>query len=416
MKRVAIVGAGISGLSTARLLDASGKAECVVFEALSGPGGLVRCERVDGSLYHVCGGHVFNTKYPEVWKFFSEIFSLDEEFLKTDRNSTVFFPEGEIVDYPVENHVYMMDDSVLQSFISDLLSMQPDKNQDVDNFQDFLRQRFGETLYEKYFRPYNEKVWKRDLSSVPITWLEGKLPMPSREEMIFNNIRRVEEKSFVHSTFWYEKVNGSQYLADKMAKGLDIRYNSVVESIYRTADGWIVEGEKFDMVVFCGNILALPGMLKQIDSSDSDWISRLQYHGTTSVFCEIDGNPYSWIYLADAALRAHRIICTGNFSPSNNAPGKMTGTVEFTDEISREEILEELGKMPLSPRYIAHTYNPCTYPIQDQTTRNRIDNLKQRLAEDNFYLTGRFADWEYYNMDVAMKAAMTTVAKISEHL
>ena len=26
--------------------------------------------------------------------------------------------------------------------------------------------------------------------------------------------------------------------------------------------------------------------------------------------------------------------------------------------------------------------------------------------KDDFYLTGRFADWEYYNMDVAMGAAM----------
>ena len=29
----------------------------------------------------------------------------------------------------------------------------------------------------------------------------------------------------------------------------------------------------------------------------------------------------------------------------------------------------------------------------------------------DFYFTGRFADWEYYNMDIAMGAAMDMVSK-----
>ena len=72
-----------------------------------------------------------------------------------------------------------------------------------DNFEEFLKYRFGETLYELYFKPYNEKVWRRDLKYVPLSWLEGKLPMPTVAEMIFNNINHVKEKQFVHSTFWY---------------------------------------------------------------------------------------------------------------------------------------------------------------------------------------------------------------------
>ena len=32
--------------------------------------------------------------------------------------------------------------------------------------------------------------------------------------------------------------------------------------------------------------------------------------------------------------------------------------------------------------------------------------MKAALAERGLYLCGRFADWEYYNMDVAIGAAM----------
>ena len=35
--------------------------------------------------------------------------------------------------------------------------------------------------------------------------------------------------------------------------------------------------------------------------------------------------------------------------------------------------------------------------------------MKADLKASGFYFTGRFADWEYYNMDVAIAAAMNTV-------
>lgn len=156
--------------------------------------------------------------------------------------------------------------------------------------------------------------------------------MPTVEEMIYNDIHHVEEKEFVHSRFYYEKEGGSQFIANRLAEGLEIRLNSDIRSVKRHRQQWNINGESFDKVVFCGNIKALPAII-----TDFDWdpyagqIKGLEYHGTTSVFCEIDKTPYSWIYQPSMEHQSHRIICTGNFSPTNNAEGKMTGTIEFTD-------------------------------------------------------------------------------------
>jgi UDP-galactopyranose mutase len=90
----------------------------------------------------------------------------------------------------------------------------------------------------------------------------------------------------------------------------------------------------------------------------------------------------------------------------------MTATVEFTDEISEDDIKMNLAIMPLHPHYITHQYNPYTYPIQDNHTRQMIKDLKEELVSSQFFFTGRFADWEYYNMDVAMDAAMKTCNQI----
>ena len=424
MQKIAIIGAGISGLSTAHFLK--DRYDVTVFEKENLPGGLIKCRRVNGSLFHTCGGHVFNSRKQDVLEWFWTKFEREEEFTKADRNACVFMDslkglegphEPMAVPYPIENHVYLFDEDTQKAFYEDLKVIDQVKGleakfTDYDSFGDFLRWRFGKTLYDLYFEPYNKKVWRRDLTTVPMSWMEGKLPMPTTQEMRENNANKVEEKTFVHSTFWYEKMNGSQYIADKLAEGLNIIYNSEITSIKRDGEMWFVCGKEFDKIIYCGNI---KDMIKIIDGVDlkefTADVEALEYHGTTAVFCEIDANPYSWIYLPSRNHESHRIICTGNFAFTNNgsvtvSEGRITATVEFTDAISKEDIMDNLSRIPLNPKYIDHKYNQYTYPIQDANTRTMVQNLKKTLAPLGFYFTGRFADWEYYNMDVAMGVAM----------
>ncbi len=413
--KYAVIGAGISGLSVAQMLQERGE-QISVYEKEDKPGGLIKCRRVNGSLFHTCGGHVFNSKRQDVLDWFWSKFVREKEFDKADRNSVVFMADGKAIPYPIENHVYLFDEAVQKQFYADLDEIDRIKGvnasfMDYENFGDFLRWRFGKTLYNLYFQPYNEKVWRRSLNSVPMAWMEGKLPMPTTKEMRDNNANRVEEKSFVHSSFWYEKINGSQYIADKLAEGLDIYYGTNINCIQFVDGFWAVDGEKYDKVVFCGNIKDMIDMLVGVDlDMYKQPIARLEYHGTTAVFCEIDKNPYSWIYQPSRQHESHRIICTGNFANSNNGvnvpEGRITATIEFTDAISKEDILENLKKIPLHPKYIDHEYNHYTYPIQNTDTRKMIKEMKDKLSPLGFYFTGRFADWEYYNMDVAIGAAI----------
>lgn len=418
--KLAIIGAGISGLSTAHFMRK--RYQVTIFEKDGQPGGLIKCRRVNGSLFHTCGGHVFNSKRQDVLDWFWSKFTREEEFSKADRNSCVFMDkngtslEHDNIPYPIENHMYLFDKAMQKAFYEDLKEIDRVKGlnaefTDYESFGDFLRWRFGKTLYNLYFQPYNEKVWRRDLTTVPMSWMEGKLPMPTTQEMRDNNANKVEEKVFVHSTFWYEKKDGSQYIADKLAEGLDIRYNTDIQSIKLVNGKWLVCGEEFDKVVFCGNIKDMVKMIEGVDiEAFKKPVADLEYHGTTAVFCEIDKNPYSWIYQPSRRHESHRIICTGNFSETNNdatvTKDRITATIEFTDEISKEDILVNLSKIPLNPKYLEHQYNKYTYPIQDANTRDMIKSLKNALAPSGFFFTGRFADWEYYNMDVAVGASL----------
>lgn len=404
--KIAIIGAGISGLSIAQMLKDDH--ELSIFEADSRAGGMIKCDTVNGNLFHRTGGHVFNTKRRDVLDWFWKHFDKEKEFTKAQRNSAVSMEDGLTIPYPIENHAYMLGENKLKTIIEDWLSIANSSNQEPANFEEFLRGRFGETLYKLYFQPYNYKVWRRSLTQIPLSWLEGKLPMPTVSEMIYNNINHVKEQTFVHSSFYYPLKGGSQFLANRLAEGLPVKYNTPVCNIEKAEKSWKINEEQFDKVIFCGNIKQLPSLLKEqaVMKAHKKMIDGLESHGTTSVFCEISANDYSWIYLPSNKHKSHRIICSGNFSANNNTQGILTASIEFTDFMSKEDILDNLNRIPYHPKYLAHHYEQYTYPIQNSTTREMITTLKKNLQKENIYLLGRFAEWEYYNMDVAIGAAL----------
>ena len=400
-EKAVIIGAGISGMTIAHCLK--DRYDVKVFEKYSRPGGLIKCIRENGYLYHPVGGHVFNSKRQDVLDWFWKFFDKGKEFLHATRNATISINDS-FVGYPIENNIYMMNDPIVKSIIDDLLKLS-DKHE-PQNFEEFLINRFGQTLYNIYFRPYNKKIWRKDLKDIPLSWLEGKLPMPSVTEIIHHNFKHTGETNMVHSSFYYPRENGSQFLADRLAEDLDISYNSEITEIKKIDNEWIVNGIHCSKIVFCGNIKDLPKLLPQLISPYQKSIEELKYHGTTTVLCEIDKNPYSWVYMPSEKHEAHRIICTGNFAESNNANGKLTGTIEFTDYIDENEIRENLKRIPFSPNPVASRFTPYTYPIQHPDTGKMVSSLKAELKKHNFYMTGRFADWEYYNMDAAVGAAI----------
>ena len=119
MEKIGIIGAGISGLTVASLLNKT--REVVVFEKEEGPGGLIRCKKLPEGLFHICGGHVFNTKVEEVQNWFWHHFDKENDFVKARRNSVVFTSEGLVIPYPVENHFFLFDKSIQNKIIQDLL-------------------------------------------------------------------------------------------------------------------------------------------------------------------------------------------------------------------------------------------------------------------------------------------------------
>jgi protoporphyrinogen oxidase len=408
--KIAIIGAGISGITSGKLLKDKGYS-VELFEKAPSAGGLVRCTIEEGNLFHRVGGHVFNTKIPKVAEWFWSHFNRDQDFIFSKRNAKILF-QNSIIGYPIENYIYNLNEATLTKIIDELLSINKEQEVESNNFDEFLRNNFGETLYQLYFKPYNEKIWKVDLNNVPLEWLDGKLPMPNFREIILKNIQRKEESDMVHSTFNYPAKNGSSFIADTLSKSLNIHFNCNIESI-QLKNGNIKINEKlFDQLIFTGDVRVL-GYLIELDDPEfkdlSKKVKTLKSNGTSNVLCYTDEVDYSWMYLPSEEVMPHRIIYTGNFSDQNNTGNQLTCTVEFSGLVDEETINQEIKKLPGNLEPIAYNQEPNSYIIQDKDTRQNISDLKTVLKKYNIHLVGRFAEWEYYNMDKAIEAAMSLV-------
>jgi protoporphyrinogen oxidase len=400
MKTVCVIGSGITGLSVSRLLVDKGYS-VKIHEANAEPGGLIKCKIINGAVYHKVGGHVFNTKMPKVREWFNNVVDFENNFIPSERNAKILL-KNKFINYPIENNIYQLDKKSITSIIEDLIHLKgPNIN---DNYEDFLKNSFGPTLYNIYFKPYNNKIWNLNLSLIPTEWLSGKLPMPDLKGIIESNFNRDSESEMVHSQFYYPKKNGSQYIVDKLSKNLDIIYNSEIKYINRVQNKWLVNNEKYDHIIYTGDLRKLKTLL----SLDLD-VGHFKSNGTTNIFCEIEKTDLSWLYIPELFFDCHRIIFSGNFAPNNNGIYKDTCTIEYSGFKSLNDIRKDILKLPFNIKVIDYNYEPLSYVIHTKKTKSIVLDIKKKLEKQDFHLLGRFAEWEYYNMDNAINAGMELV-------
>lgn len=411
MYKTLIVGAGMAGLTAANLLQEN-DIDFDLIESNQFVGGLIHCETIETILYHQVGGHVFNSKNLKVLDWFYSKFDVDNDFVSAKRNAKIYLNHN-YIGYPIENYLYQLPSNIVLSIVKDLLEISRN-NRSVNNFEDFLRSKFGNTLCELYFFPYNKKIWMTDLSNIALEWLDGKLPNPSIDSIFFSNIVKSSSDNMVHANFLYPKKGGSQFIADTLSRNIDISLSTPLKSISLNPNYLKINGNsKYTRLIYTGDIRELHRIILN-PTPELDILLRsaiaLKSHGTSNVLCECDPTDLSWLYIPEIDYKAHRIIYTGNFSLFNNGNSSRSScVVEFSGELSYEEMAVECSKLPGNLKPLSFRHSKSSYVIHDKTTKDLLMNLKSELAKCEIYLLGRFAEWEYFNMDKVIESAMRMV-------
>ncbi len=425
-KNVVIVGGGISGLSSGLVLKEK-DISSVIYNESNLYGGLISCKYINNNLFHLVGGHVFGSKDKLIENWFWKYFDKENEFILAKRNSSIFI-EGQFISYPIELNLREIKSQEANKIIKEIVQLSNEHNQikNYNSLGEFFVNNYGLTLYKIYFEKYNKKIWNKDPFSIPLNWLEGKLPMIRPLEILQQNILQTKYDDMPHSFFYYPKYGGSQFIVDRFSSKLTLR-NCSVKKIKRINQMYQINNfkDQFSHVIYTGDIRKIYKVfdlkfLNSLGINDFylDKISKLESNSTSNMLCECDINDYSWVYIPSPKTVMHRIIMTGNFSPSNNSSSldkkRITCVVEASGNYTKEQLVSELKYLPFNLKPISYNFTKSSYIIQNEETRYLIKKIKNKLLKFNIFLVGRFAEWEYYNMDNAIKSSLDTIRLIAD--
>lgn len=451
---VVVLGAGLAGLSTAYELSKVG-IRCTVVERDDFAGGMA-CSWETAGFWLDHGPHRFHSRDEELIGHLYEV--LDNEIVTRDRMSRIYM-QGKFFDYPLKamNVVKSLPPGLMAKSIFDYMKIrfiQLFKKRPDDNFEDWVVNRFGRTLYELFFGTYTSKAWKMPCDQISSDWASQRISQANLWDTIIKTLnppREGEVRSLV-SEFWYPKDGGIGQIGRKYAEkiremGNEVLLETPVERlevdenqnikrvICRRADGseYVID-EPTEVV----NTIPLPRVLEALDPGIDDEvktaIANLKYIGIVFVYLEIDTpmvSPDHWVYLPEKHLTIHRICEFKNFSDATAPGDKTVVCCEITcrvgdehwnldtdsgAEIARQDLINVGLLDPNTPcRGIDLHKLPYAYPVYDLGYKANLDTLKKAAKRiKNLRTTGRQGLYRYNNMDHSVAMGRRTARTLAK--
>jgi len=405
--RIGILGAGISGLALGKMLNASSDVELLERNDFSG--GIAHAAMIGDIPYHQAGGHCLNSSLPGVMDFVFGSVLPKNSWHKIQRISSILF-HGHYIPYPIEQSIPQIadfDEKLAINIVEDFFGTLPDRASSARTLDEWLKKTFGAKLAEEYFIPYNKKVWNTDLSQMSPAWTTGKLPIPDRN-IFFRSLLGKKNCNVPHAAFFYPKKNSQNAFIDALASGLRITYNYPVLSAEKKENHWDINGEKtFDVLVSTLPLDIMPAIIP-MNSWEAAPFNRLKRNGIKTVLYKTQPRKDTWTYFPDQDLAFHRVVSIGNFL----RPTIPYAIVESTGGYSFEQIRGHAKKIDFLLEPVAENYSEYAYPVFDKDVEKNKKAALRVLSSKGVHALGRFAEWEYYNMDVCIYRAMQVAAAI----
>ncbi|MCR5639077.1 MAG: UDP-galactopyranose mutase [Lachnospiraceae bacterium] len=154
-----IVGAGLAGLTFARIKADEGKKILVVERRSHIGGNVYDSYNNDGILIHNYGPHIFHTKDKEVYEFLSR-FTEWNDF----QHRVLSFVDGNLIPMPITlenvNKLYNLNMSTEE--MKGFIAKKAEKIDEIKSSRDVALSMAGQEIYEKFFENYTKKQWGVD--------------------------------------------------------------------------------------------------------------------------------------------------------------------------------------------------------------------------------------------------------------
>lgn len=355
--KVAIIGAGLTGCSIARLLKDRGHG-VVIFEKHDRLGGLCATGTNSGRIYQLFGPHIFHTDNEGVRRFVSR-FSQFNDYVHYKGTHI----DGRVVPYPISYEtIHTLNEK--EQILKELTNLP--KELDMINFETCVMSMTGKILYEKFVKNYTTKFWGVAPNNLGSEWATKRI-----------EIRQDNSAGYFKNEWQGLPIGGYTKMLQKMTEDIVVNYNVELTSYEHLKYDLVVSTIPIDELLhFQFGLLDYRGFHFDIDFQKTEWEDRR--YGCINY----PGNEAAYI------RKTNFSICYKDAE----APPYIVG-YDCPDKESR------------------------MYPLHNSENKNVLNKYLLRLIEvKNLVSAGRLGLFRYYDMDDAVRWCLENIEAIEQYI
>lgn len=358
-----IVGAGLFGAVFAQEMKKKGK-KCLVIDKREHIAGNIYTKEWKGIQMHMYGAHIFHTSNAQVWKYINQFAEFNHYI-----NSPIAVYRDELYNLPFNMNTFSKmwgirtpkeAKDIIESQRAELSVGQP------KNLEEQALSLAGRDVYEKLVKGYTEKQWGRDCKELP-AFIIKRLPM-----------RFTYDNNYFTDPYQGIPKGGYTQMVEKLLEGTQVRLGCEFKTFMAQTQ------DSFEKILYTG----------MIDEYFDYALGELEYR----------------------SLRFEQEFMEGCENWQGNA------VVNYTErEIPFTRIIEhkhfEFGDGPdtvITREYPAawKRGDEPYYPVNDEKNGSLYADYRELAKkEKNVLFGGRLGQYQYYDMDKVIEAALTMAAK-----
>ncbi len=309
MKRIAIVGGGISGLSAAYTIEKKRQSgtpvQYVLFESSPRLGGVLATDRVDGCLVEA-GPDSFLTEKPWAADLCCKI-GLSDQLIGTNdsERKTYIVAKGKLVEMP-DGLMFMVPTKIMPTVMSPLFSLRtkirmaaewfhPRRNAPEDEtVAQMVERHYGSEMVELLADPLLCGIYGGDASQLSVRAVLPRFAdMESKHGSLGRGLLKARKKASAADVparpVFTSLKEGMQQMIDVLVARLDanaLNTSSVVQAVIREHDGWTVSAgyrsDRFDAVILATPAHAAAVLLSADENLSRD-LGAIRYSSSVTV-------------------------------------------------------------------------------------------------------------------------------------
>jgi protoporphyrinogen oxidase len=452
---VFVIGAGPAGLTAAYCLAKEARSVVVIERDPVYVGGISRTVDYKGFLFDI-GGHRFFSKSKEVTALWQEL--LPEDFITRPRLSRIYY-NGKFFSYPLKAFEALVKLGVFTSAacLASYAAAKLNPVAEPSTFHQWVRNQFGERLFQIFFKTYTEKVWGMSCDEISADWAAQRIKGLDLATAVVNALARSLRlcrkagpggdtvKTLIESFQYPRKGPGMMWqAAARKIRALGGRIEMGCELVALDYDvgrqRWRIEvalkgGER--EIYTARDVISSAPLRELVERIKPTPISllharALRYRDFLTVALMVrkgETFPDNWIYIHDPSVKVGRVQNFRSWSPEMVPDGMSCLGLEYFcfegDGLwnAPDSELIALAKKEIAQIGLvtpADVVDACVvrqakaYPVYDEGYADNVAAIRRDLESSfpTLHVIGRNGMHRYNNQDHAMMTAMLTARNI----